>query len=199
MTPANSTPSSPVDGASGGEHVVQADAAALCLEEPIAGPDDAQQHLLDDAGGAGRRAHRGGLLDAEDRDVVGRERERLRQLVPGHLDDVPDVADAKPVAMQPARLGHLDRDDAVHAVGGDRLRDQRVAAELLRHLPADQAPLPGRVRHQPRIGAHRVDVDDVAAGGHASLGMQSRGRGDNCRVAPPRRCEEHQPTLIRAA
>ena len=124
------------------------------------------------------RCRRGlpGLLLVEDGPVVGAHGSGLRRLVTRDLGEVADVRDAVAAGVDRPGAGHVDGDEALDPARTERIERRRAAADLLGHREHVEAEPLGLGAHRSRVLGHRVEIEQVGAGGHPASPVK-RNRG----------------------
>ena len=105
-----------------------------------------------------------------------------------------EMGQAVAVGMDRPGAGHVDGDEAVDPTRPQRIERRRVAADLLGHRQYVEAEPAGLGAHQLRILGHRIEVEQVGAGGHAA-GLVKRNRRFEERPIPgAQRFQKHRPS-----
>ena len=162
--------------------------------EGIAGRLDAGDQRLLVAVRLRRSRGLGGFLFVEDGPVVRAHGRGLRRLATRDLAEMAQMGQAVAVGMDRPGAGHVDGDEAVDPTRPQRIQCGRVAADLLGHRQYVEAE-PARLgAHQLRILGHRIEVEQVGAGGHAA-GLVKLNRGFEERPIPgAQRLQKHRPS-----
>ena len=174
-------------------HGARVEASLVAGIEGIAGRLDAGDQRLLVALGARRLRGLGSFLFVEDGPVVRAHGRGLRRLVTRDLTEMAEMGQAVTVGMDRPGAGHVDGNETVDPARLERIERRRVAADLLGHRQHVEAE-PARLgAHQLRILGHRIEVEQVGAGGHAA-GLVKLNRGFEERPVPGlQRLQKHRP------
>ena len=96
--------------------------------------------------------------------------------------------------MDRAGAGHVDGDEAADPARLERIERGGIAADLLGHRQHVQAEPFGLRAHQTRVPGHRVEVEQVGAGGHAAGLVKRNGGFEKRPVAGLQRLQKHRPS-----